>query len=279
MQLSLGYKWSAATIVALVLLLATVYVLLGEKRIVTFGQDSSNEIPRNLLDSNDPFLLGEYYFNQGGDGEYDLEKARQYYSEALRKDPTGYPRAWYQLGRIDFIEGKFHLAIYKFEKQVEYFGDEVPNAHYMLGLTYGYLARETDVASDWQKAEKGFITFIEYAPTSPWPRVDLAWVYFSQGKYEEMLPVLEEGLLYEPDQAWLLNTYGLALLNTGERERAREQFQKAKEAAERLTEEDWGRAYSGNNPESWEEGLAEFRQTIEHNLEISEPERSGMIPW
>lgn len=231
------------------------------------GVESVGIIP----ETNDPYELGEYYFNQQeGKGSYDLTKARHYYTEALRKDPMGYPRAWYQLGRIDFIEGKFSSAIYKFEKQIEYFGDEVPNVYYMLGLTYGYLARETGEEVDWQKAEAFFQRFIGFTQASPWPRVDLAWVYFSQGKYAEMLPVLEEGLVYEPNHAWLLNTYGLALLNIDERERAHEQFLKARDAADALTVEDWGRAYTGNDPKSWEGGLAEFRAVIEYNIEMSE---------
>jgi hypothetical protein len=50
---------------------------------------------------------------------------------------------------------------------------------YMLGLSYGYLGLETDDPEDWQRAEDNFIKFMEYAPQSPWPKVDLAWVYFS----------------------------------------------------------------------------------------------------
>jgi len=256
---------------------AGVYVVWDGGSVLSESQTAHT---RNTPDTDDPFELGEYYFNQKANGgAYDLQKARQYYTEALRADPQGNPYTWYQLGRIDFIEGSFISAIYKFEKQIEYFDDEVPNVYYMLGLTYGYLARETNDLDDWKKAEEAFIRFITYSPTSPWPRVDLAWIYFSQGNYEEMLPILEEGLIYEPEHAWLLNTYGLALLNTGDREGAHAQFKKAQEAAAKLTVEDWGDAYSGNNPQEWGDGLTEFRQSIAHNLEISEPERSGMIPW
>lgn len=260
------------TLLSVLVIVSGIYYVYHKKSISISTLFGTEKVETNLTihETDDPFELGEYYFSGGGrDGSYDLEKARHYYTEALRGDPAGNPRTWYQLGRIDFVENDMYAALYKFKKQIEYFDDKVPEVYYMLGLTYGYLARETEDTEDWQRAEEAFETFIPYAPMSPWPRVDLAWVYFSQGKYEEMLPVLERGLAHQPEQPWLLNTYGLALLNTGERARAHEQFLKAREAAAPLTAEEWGRAYSGNNPERWGDGLEEFRNSIEHNLEIS----------
>jgi len=139
----------------------------------------------------------------------------------------------------------------------------------MKGLTYGYKARQTGDPNDWRQAELGFINFLPYAPGSPWTRTDLAWVYFSQGKYEEMKPVLEAGLEVLPNSPWLLNMYGLALLNTGDRDGALENFQKAQNQAAELTEEDWGRSYPGNHPELWGDGLAEFRHIIQKNINIA----------
>lgn len=213
-------------------------------------------------------------FNQGsqhfGGETYNLTLARAAFTRQLMLNPTFSEFSWYRLGRIDFVEGEFRSALYKFNEQISYFGDAVPNVYYMLGLTYGYLAQETGSEEDWQQAEESFLTFMRYAPTSPWPRVDLAWVYFAQGNYEAMVPILEEGLQYEPDQPWLLNTYGLALLNTGETERARAIFMRAAEEAEKLTVEDWGEAYSGNDPQTWESSLEIFRNTIKDNLALTE---------
>lgn len=219
----------------------------------------------------DAFEKGQYYFNSDDDpnGPYDLEKARAYYEAALAKDPQVDELAWYQLGRIDFLEGDFDTAIERFGKQREYFADTIPNVHYMLGLTYGYRARWGGRESDWQKAEDEFDLFIGIAPTAPWPRVDLAWVYFAQGKYEDMVPVLEEGLQYHPDNAWLLNMYGLALLNTGDRQKAHDVFVHAKESAAELSLADWGKTYPGNDPADWPRGLTEFRETIEKNRALT----------
>lgn len=231
-------------------------------------------IDRQIIDAQkpdieDPFLLGQYYFNANGSGVYDLAKARQYYMQAIEKDPRGNQNAWYQLGRIDFLEGNFLSALYKFDKQLEYFGEENPSVHYMIGLTYGYMAKRSGKPEHWQKGEESFSRFIELVPSAPWSRVDLAWIYFAQGRYEEMLPLLEEALPAEADNPWVQNMYGLALLNTGRREEARTHFEIAKEHAAELTVEDWGKTYPGNDPQIWGEGLEEFRSVIDVNLELA----------
>jgi Tfp pilus assembly protein PilF len=221
----------------------------------------------------DDFARGQYYFNHGdrADGTYDLVAARHYFSRAIQADPDGNPLAWYQLGRIDFIEGKFDAAIYKFNKQLQYFGDQVPNVYYMLGLTYGFRGRvEAPDSPDLQTGIENFEKYLEFFPDSPWARTDIAWLHFLQGEYAAMIPVLDSGLAIEPDHAWLLNMYGLALLNTGNRTEAQEAFTQAKVSAEALTTADWGRAYPGNNPADWQWGLDSFRAAIEQNIDLAE---------
>lgn len=233
----------------------------------------TDDIPQELQGKSN-FEIGQYYFNHDNDpaGPYDITKAQIYYEREIAENPKGNNLVWYQSGRIDFINGDFSSALDKFDKQIEYFGDSVHNVYYMIGLTYGYKARAGNDQEDWKRAEDAFKRFIDFSPKAPWSRVDLAWIYFSQGKYEEMLPVLEAGLEYKQDNPWLLNMYGLALLNTGQKEKAREQFYKAKAQAALLTVEDWGNAYPGNNPDAWGDGLAEFRDIIEKNVLLSEAE-------
>ena len=218
------------------------------------------------------FAQGQYYFNHDDDpaGPYDIFTAKKYYEAAILNDPKGSPIVWYQLGRIDFILGNSEAALYRFAKQIEYFGEEVPNVYYMLGLTHGFKARQTGNAEDWERGAEAFSRFIEFEPAEPWPRVDLAWIYFAQGKYAEMIPVLEIGLDHSPSNPWLLNMYGLALLNTGEKDKARIALLDAKRYAAELTPHDWGVAYSGNNPADWERGLREFQGYIDKNLALTE---------
>lgn len=216
------------------------------------------------------FERGQYYFNHGpdSDGTYDLKEARRQFEAVIIEDPGGNDLAWYQLGRINFLEGRFDEAIYSFNQQIAYFEDTYPQVRYMLGLTHAYKARRTDSEEDWSKATEQFRFFLESAPESPWARTDLAWIYFAQGKFEEMIPVLEIGLESQPNNPWLLNMYGLALLNTGNKEEAKANFELAATAAAELTVTDWGNSYPGNDPAAWSDGLREFRHLIEKNLQL-----------
>lgn len=217
--------------------------------------------------SGEASVLGDAYF--GGSKGYDLGCARLLYERSLELDPRGSMSAWHQLGRIDFLEGKFESAIDKFLQQIEYFGDALPNVHYMIGLTYGFEAQKTGKAEIWKAAEESFVRYIALDPLSPWARVDMSWVLFSQGKYEEMKPYLEEGLLTHPHHPWLLNMYGLALLNTQDIEGAQLYFAAAVHFANTLTTEEWGAAYPGNDPRSWEQGLSEMKLLFKKNLTLA----------
>lgn len=224
------------------------------------------------LQNSGPFELGQYYFNVGDavEGEYNLEKAHMYYMQALQASSTANELAWYQLGRIEFIRGNFDKAIYDFKKQQQYFGDSMPSVYYMLGLTYGFKAKETGLQTDWDSGAEAFKKFLTYKSESPWARTDLAWIYFSQGRYEDMLPVLEEGLKQQPNQPWLNNMYGLALLNLGSNNEAEQHFAIALSEAKVLTPKDWGRAYPGNDPSEWQAGLHSFVNAIEKNLRLAQ---------
>ena len=274
-KLDLKSSWRLSVIIVLAIMILAAGGLLSQHY---FNQSLKPEenivVPREGQppEGLSSFELGEYYFNVANntDGVYNRKLARKHYSDSIREDLKGNNLHLYQLGRIDFIEGNFLAALHKFDKQIEYFGDEIPNVYYMIGLTNGYLARRNKSSEAWQRGAEGFKKFLEYMPDSPWARTDLAWIYFAEGKYEEMIPVLEEGLKYEPNHAWLLNMYGLALFNTDRKAEAREQFLAAEAAAAKLTIKDWGRAYPGNDPKRWPEGLAEFRAVIEKNIALTE---------
>ena len=265
-------KASASILIGGVLVFAVVFFHYSLKQAPTEKRLEDQQFEIDIKMSVDElFHEGEYYFNHDDDpaGPYDIAKAREYYEAAIRKDPQAHPQVWYQLGRIDFIEGKFNSALYKFAKQLEYFPDAGVNPDYMIGLTYGYKARRTGDEADWQKGEEAFRDFIEAYPEPAWPRVDLAWIYFAQGKYEEMIPVLERGLEYKPFNPWLTNMYALALLNTDQAEEALIYFYATQDLAKELTPEEWGKSYPGNNPTDWEQGLKEFQAAIAKNIALT----------
>lgn len=222
-------------------------------------------------DADELFQLGQDYFE--GEKDYDLSCAQVAYTQAISFDTESrHVLVRYQLGRTYFLQGRFIYAIRLFEEQKELFEDAVPNVYYMLGLTYGYKARKTAEQSDWQKAEDNFKKAVAHFPSEPWPIVDLAWVYFAQAKYEEMEPLVAAGLQDHPDNAWLLNMYGLVLLNTADQaDGAHQYFLKAATQAEKVSVFEWGRNYPGNNPASWELGLAEMKKAIAKNVSLAAP--------
>ena len=221
----------------------------------------------SLTSADEATYLGDEYF--GGGRQYDLECAETAYYKAIEIVEQGNIRTWHQLGRIDFLRGDYYEAIQKFNNQLKYHKEIMPNVHYMLGLTYGYKAKESRYRGDWEKAEEHFLRYIELDLTSWAARVDLSWLYFAQGKYEEMKPHLEIALENYPQNPWVLNMYGLAILNTEDREEAHEYFLQALEASGKLSIEDWGEAYPGNDPASWSEGVQSMREYIQKNLEIT----------
>ncbi len=235
-----------------------------------YGLHIAHRVPPALWSLSD-FAIAEKYFNHSTEDTalYNLKTAQAFYERAIVADPLQSPLLWYQSGRVDFLNGDFDTALIKFRKQEEYFGDQVPNLYYMTALTHAYKARQTNDPHEWMMAEEDFKKTISYFYEAPWPYVDLAWVHFSQGEYDAMLPVIEKGFSHEANNPWLLNMYGLALWNTEKKELARQYFLFAAEKARALTVEEWSKSYPGNSPEVWERGLTEFRDLIQKNAEMS----------
>jgi tetratricopeptide (TPR) repeat protein len=204
--------------------------------------------------------IGNYYFNEFDNGAHDLDKAEEYFIKALEIDPQS-PVSWFQLARIDFLRGNFQSALYKINKQIELHGDEMKNAYYIRGLIHGF---------DGQlgKAEQDFLKFLSFeAESRGWAvHNDLAWIYFRQGNYERAEHFANQGLLYNPGNAWLLIMRGVSLLNLGEKQEAKKVLEEALAAVEQLTEEDWQGAYPGNDPRVASQGLREMREVVEFNL-------------
>ena len=204
--------------------------------------------------------IGNYYFNRRSEGAYDLEKAEIYFYRALEINPE-IPRVWHQLARIDFLQGNLGSALGKINKQIEIHGDSQSNSYYVRGLIYSY-------SGQFEKAEADFLRFLEWKEKSWAANNDLAWIYFRQGRYEKTEEIAQRGLLYDHDNPWLLNMRGVSLLNLNRKEEAESILLQALAEAQKLTEEDWRNAYTGNDPRIAKQGLNEMVTTIESNLEL-----------
>ena len=210
----------------------------------------------NPYDADLTFAIGEYYFNHGS---YDIIQAKQYYERSIALRPD-FLEAHYQLGRIHFINGKFQSALNEIHIVLT-LNPEFKQAYYMYGLINGY-------AGDLDQAIYGFSEFIKRDDFNWAGYNDLAWIYFQKGDYAKTKEVAGKGLGKAAGNPWLSNIYGVALLNLGEKEAARVALSTALESISRMTPDDWGRSYPGNNPNIYSQGLEETRKTIEHNLAL-----------
>lgn len=214
--------------------------------------------PQLVFDSSRAVFLGDYYFSQKS---YDLARAEQYFERAIELDSDA-PDAWHQLARIDFLRGDFYSALEKINTQIILHGDSLMSSYYIRGLILGYMGRFSEAEGDFEK-------FVEWNSNGWAGWNDLSWVYFAQGKYEEAASAAKRGLDRHPGNPWLLNSYGVALLNVGEYQEAERALAYADEIVEVITPETWSQAYPGNDPTIAERGLTAFKETVSHNLSLA----------
>jgi len=204
--------------------------------------------------------IGYYSFNTFGRSSYDLEKAEYYLYRSLELDPM-VKTGWHQLARIDFLRGNLGAGLIKINRQIELHGDSFPSAYYIRGLIYAFGNRL-------EEAEQDFLHYLSLREESWAGNNDLAWIYFKQGNYEKTLERAEIGLQHDAHSPWLLMMKGVALINLDRKNEAKPFLEAARKEAEKLTYDDWVRAYPGNDPAIAEQGLAEIKAAIEANLAL-----------
>ncbi|MBP7811702.1 MAG: tetratricopeptide repeat protein [Candidatus Moranbacteria bacterium] len=215
-----------------------------------------------LANPNDPdvfFSLGENSFGQGR--TYDVLKAEKAYSKAVGLRPN-FLEAHYQLGRVYFIQGRFHLALVEIMTVLR-LDPEFKKAYYMYGLISGY-------QENYDEAIYGFSEFIKRDDFNWAGYNDLAWIHFRKGDYTKTRDTAREGLRRAETNPWLQNIYGAALMNLGEKEKAEEAFRIALREVGSMTPEQWGGAYPGNDPKTYTQGFGQMRAAIEYNLALLE---------
>jgi tetratricopeptide (TPR) repeat protein len=187
--------------------------------------------------------------------------AQLLYSQALQLDSKNGippPYAHYQLSRTYFIAGRFEEALLHANEELRYHPTNL-RTHYIRGLTLGYMDREIE-------AIDAFGLFLKDKPTSWAARNDKAWLHFRigdlQGALETILPAVDEF----PENPWVMNTYGVVLMNQDRFTEAERALAQAFVYATQITEEDWGRAYPGNSPAIYGTGLNAMRNSIHSNM-------------
>jgi tetratricopeptide (TPR) repeat protein len=215
--------------------------------------------------------LGDAFF---GDVQslYNVGIAQLFYEGAVRfdrEDGVAPPYAYYQLSRTYFIQGDFDTALAYAYKELEHHPSHL-HTYYIIGLTLGYMDRE-------EEAIEAFGKFIEYKPESWAARNDKAWLHFRIGDIDGGLDTIIPAAQAHPENPWVMNTFGVLLMNEGQYATAENALRQALLSAETMTEADWGMAYPGNAPEIYGTGLEAMRTSIRENLDTVIQKQSEVV--
>lgn len=204
------------------------------------------------------FAYGARHFDAERSSEYDLARAERMFRTAARLDPTT-PYVYHELARIEFLRGNFETALQLIDHEIETAGDSNPNAYYVRGLIEGYMGKYADAAND----------YAAYLSTDPnnWAAInDYSWILLKAGRSQDALAALSHGVIIHPDNPWLLNSYSIALYETGDIAGAREAASSAVAAANTVTQAQWLHAYPGNDPDVAAQGIAALRRAALDNM-------------
>lgn len=173
---------------------------------------------------------------------------------------TPCPFAFHQLSRTHFIQGNLEKSL-TYAKQELTLYPEHKATYYVMGLTYGYLNQEADAINTFRE-------YLEYKPTSWAGRNDMAWLQFRTGDIVGALDTINPAYDMYPNNPWVLNTYGVILMNLGVYDEAKRVLELGSTISMNMTEDEWGRAYPGNNPAVYKSGLSAMRESFKDNLTL-----------
>lgn len=203
------------------------------------------------------FKYGERHFNAIDPGQYDVPRAQLFFERAAELDPH-LMYVWHELARIAFLHGDFIKAHLLIDKQIALEGDATPNSYYVRGLIEGYQGEYND-------AQRDYAHFLTLVPAS-WPGTnDLVWILLKNKNPQLARSILAVELQYFPRNPWLLNSYAIALYETGSTTTSIDVIKKAQDAVATMSTDDWLRAYPGNDPTVAATGIANFRRSVDQN--------------
>ena len=172
----------------------------------------------------------QFYFYLGG-AKYQLERyeeALEVFEEGLEKLEEGNPLVrsdfYAQIGDLNYHLGNKRVAYKKYEEALKLNPQNLGvlnNYSYFLSLDEESLDKAEQMSSITVKAE----------PTNPTYLDTYGWVLFRQGAYTMAKIYIENAVKYSEDEpsAEVLEHYGDILYKTGDKEKALEQWKKAKE--------------------------------------------------
>ena len=200
----------------------------------------------------------ERHFDAKRSRLYDIERTEYFLREAAALDP-GLPYLYHELARVAFLRGNFTRALALINTQISLHGTATPSSYYVRGLIEGYMGKYNEAATDYE-------IYLESDPEN-WAAInDYAWVLLKANRAKEAAREAARGLQVFPDNPWLLNTFAIALYETGELEAALASAEKAMASVREVTEQQWLTAYPGNDPQIAGAGITALRKSIEDNM-------------
>ena len=94
-------------------------------------------------------------------------------------------------------------------------------------------------------------------------------MYFKNGQYNKSEATARSGLAVEPNNPWLENSLGVALLNQKKYGESVEHLEAALGIFKSMSAGEWGQAYTGNDPSLYPTGLKEAIKSIESNIALA----------
>lgn len=168
--------------------------------------------------------------------------------------------AHHQLSRTYFIQGDLWGALDEAKEELK-LHPQSTSTYYILGLTYGYMNRN-------HEAIDAFSVYIDNFPGAWAPRNDKAWLQFRIGDIDEALKTMQPIVNNFKYTVWVQNTYCALLISKKDFSNAKIACERAQKSINKMDENDWGRAYPGNDPRIYGTGLNAMKRSIESNLAI-----------
>lgn len=199
---------------------------------------------------------------------HDLNRAATLFEKALKKDPKN-KEALISVARVYYITAQYEKSFAVIDEIKALYPQE-RRAYYIGGLAHAF-------AGDFETAEAELQTFVDFGGAGWQGYLDLAWVQFQQGKYEEARSVLKSGIAAHGHNAWLDTSLGAVLVALGENDEAQRVLGMAKVQMENVTEEEWRHNYSFNASSSYQNSIANMEAAIELNLKLARGDSDAVL--
>jgi tetratricopeptide (TPR) repeat protein len=209
------------------------------------------------------YSYGEHHFSSKSGNAYDVNKAQYFFEIAARENPED-PYAYHELARIAFLRSDYGNARSLITKAIDVAnGNPIPSSYYVKGLIEGFSLDYDAAIADYKK-------YITYDPTNWAATNDLAWVLLKAHRPKEAIQAIDKVLPYWPENPWLLNNKATALQEVGKIADALVAIRSADAAVGNISQQDWLKAYPGNDPRVAREGVEALKTSIAENMHTIE---------